>query len=119
MGSNLYYARAVNKTILMALSSIAVEQTKATTRTMGRCIELLDYLATNSDAKVQFHASDMVMNIHSNVFYLSKTMACSQACGHFFMGWTPKNGKAIRLNRALYTNTTIFKICCCHLSSRS
>jgi hypothetical protein len=29
MGSILYYARAVDMTILMALSSIAVEQTRA------------------------------------------------------------------------------------------
>mgnify|MGYP006970029820 FL=1 len=32
VGSILYYARAVNMTILMALSSIAVEQTMATTK---------------------------------------------------------------------------------------
>jgi hypothetical protein len=76
---------------------------------MGRCIELLDYLATNSDVKVQFHASDMVMNIHSDASYLSETMARSRACGHFFMGWAPKNGKAIRLNGAFYTNTTILQ----------
>jgi hypothetical protein len=25
------------------------------------------------------------------------------------MGWTPKNGKAIRLNGAFYTNTTILR----------
>ncbi len=30
VGSILYYARAVNMTVLMVLSSIAVEQTKAT-----------------------------------------------------------------------------------------
>jgi hypothetical protein len=30
LGSILYYARAVDMTVLMALSSIAVEQTKAT-----------------------------------------------------------------------------------------
>jgi hypothetical protein len=76
-GSILCYARAVDMTVLMTLSSIAVEQTKVTTRTMGQCIELLDYLATNSDAKVRFHASDMVMNIHLDASYLSKTMARS------------------------------------------
>jgi hypothetical protein len=107
--SILYYARAVNMTVIMALSSIVVEQTKATTQTMSRCFELLDYLTTNSDAKVRFHASDMVMNIHLDASYLSKTMACSRACSHFFMGWTPKDGKAIRLNEAFYTNTTILK----------
>jgi hypothetical protein len=36
MGSILYYARAVDMMILMALSSIAVEQTWATEKTMSR-----------------------------------------------------------------------------------
>jgi hypothetical protein len=109
VGSILYYARAVDMTVLMALSSIAVEQTKATERTMGRCLELLDYLATNSQAVIRFVASDMVMNIHSDASYLSETKARSRACGHFFMGWTPKNGDPIRLNGAFYTNTTILR----------
>jgi hypothetical protein len=38
-------------TVLMALSSIAVEQTKATEKTLGRCLQLLDYLASNLEAK--------------------------------------------------------------------
>jgi hypothetical protein len=94
-------------TVLMALSSIAVEQTKATEKTLGRCIQLLDYLASNSEAKVRYHASDMVMNIHSDALYLSETKARSRACGHFFMGWMPKNGERIKLNGAFYVNTTI------------
>ncbi len=109
VGSILYYARAINMTVLMALSSIAVEQTKATGKTMGRCIQLLDYLASNSEAKVRYHASDMIMNIHSNASYLSKTKARSRACGHFFMGWMPKNGEPIKLNGAFYVNTTILR----------
>ncbi len=59
VGSVLYYARAVDMTVLMALSSIAVEQTKATEKTMGRCVQLLDYLVSNSEAKVRFHTSDI------------------------------------------------------------
>ena len=109
VGSILYYARAVDMTVLMALSSIAVEQTKATEQTMGRCLKLLDYLATNSNATIRFHASDMVMNIHSDASYLSETKSRSRACGHFFMGWMPKNGEPIRLNGAFYTNTTILR----------
>jgi hypothetical protein len=109
VGSILYYASAVDMTVLMALSSIAVEQMKATEKTMGRCIQLLDYLASNLEAKVRFHASDMIMNIHSDVSYLSKNKARSRACGHFFMGWMPKNGEPIRLNGAFYVNTTILR----------
>ncbi len=109
MGSILYYARAVNMTVLMALSSIAMEQTKATEKTLGRCMQLLDYLARNLEAKVRYHSSDMVMNIHLDASYLSKTKARSRACGNFFMGWMPKNGEPIILNGAFYDNTTILR----------
>jgi hypothetical protein len=70
VGSILYYARAVDMTCLMALSSIAIEQTKATERTMEQCTQLLDYLAYHSGAKVRFYASEMIMNIHSDASYL-------------------------------------------------
>ncbi len=92
----LCYARAVNMTVLMGLSSIAVEQTKATEKTMERCIDLLNYLATNQDAKVRLRASNMVMNIHSDASYLSKTNSRSRSCGHFFMRWMPKNDDPIQ-----------------------
>ncbi len=47
----LYYARAIDMTILMALSAIATEQTKVTKTRMKKCTQLLDYLAYHSDAK--------------------------------------------------------------------
>ena len=94
-------------TVLMGLSSIAVEQTKATEKTMERCINLLNYLVTNQDAKVVFRASDMVMNIHSDASYLSKTNLRSRSCGHFFMGWMPKNDKRIQLNGAFYVSDVL------------
>jgi hypothetical protein len=53
--SILYYARAAGMTVFMALSVIAVEQTKATANTIGRCIQLLDYLVSNSEAKVRYY----------------------------------------------------------------
>ena len=105
----MYYALAVDMTNLMALSTIAVNQTKATKRTMERCTQLLDYLAHNADAKVRFHASDMILNIHSNALYLSEAKARSRTCGHFFMEWMPKNGEPIQLNGAFHISTTIMR----------
>jgi hypothetical protein len=52
IGSILYYARAVDITVLMALSSIAIEQSKGTTNTMEKAKQLLDYLATYPDATI-------------------------------------------------------------------
>jgi hypothetical protein len=74
---------------------------------MSKCVQLLDYLAHHSDAKVRFYASDMVMNIHSDASYLSEGKARSQTWGHFFMGWMPKDGDSIRINGAFHVSTNI------------
>jgi hypothetical protein len=107
VGSILYYARAVDMMVLIALSTIAVKQTKATEKTMAQCTQLLDYLSGHADAKVRFHASDMILNIHSDASYLLETNARSCACGHFFMGWMPQDGKSICLNGAFHVSMTI------------
>ncbi len=98
-----YYARAVDLTVLMALSTIASEQSKGTEQMMQKCKQLLDYLATHSNATLWFHASDIILNIHSNASYLSEANAHSRACGHFFMGWKPDATKPIKLNGAFFT----------------
>jgi hypothetical protein len=85
VSSILYYARAVDMTVLMALSSIASEQTKGSEHTLEKAYQVLDYLASHPDAVVRFQASDMVLNIHSDASYLSEPKARSRACGHFFI----------------------------------
>ncbi len=85
-------------TVLMALSSIASEQTKGTECTLEKAYQVLDYLVSNPDAVVRIQASDMVLNIHLNTSYLSEPKACSRACGHFFMDSVPRDGKPIKLN---------------------
>jgi hypothetical protein len=109
VGSILYYARAVDMTVLAALGTITIKQTKATQKTKDRSIQLLDYLASNQDAKVRFHASDMIMKICLDASCLSESGARSQACGHLFMGWMPKNGEPIKLNGAFYTGSSIMR----------
>jgi hypothetical protein len=107
VGSILYYARAVNMTVLMALSTITSKQTHATEQTMKKCTQLFDYFALNSNAKVQFYATDMVMNIHSDALYLSEAKACNCTCRHFFVGWFSKNGEPIQLNQVFHINFSI------------
>jgi hypothetical protein len=62
-GSVLYYARAVDPTVLMPLNDIATEQTKATEKTQAATNQLLDYLATHPDAAIRYHNSDMILHI--------------------------------------------------------
>jgi hypothetical protein len=51
VGSILYYTHAVDMTVLMALSTIAMLQRHPTKNTRTCCVQLLDYLATHADAK--------------------------------------------------------------------
>jgi hypothetical protein len=96
-------------TALIALSSIAVEQTKGTGKTMARCTQLLDYLSGHADVKVRFYALDMILNIHSDAFYLMEANSRTRTCGHFFMGWMPKDGKSICINGAFHVSMTILR----------
>jgi hypothetical protein len=99
----VWYVCAVDLTVLMALSTIASEQSKGTENTMLKTKQLLDYLATNPNAMVRFQASDMILNIHSNASYLLEANAHSRACGNFFMGWRPDPTKPIKVNGAFFT----------------
>jgi hypothetical protein len=85
-GSVLYYARAVDPTVLMPLNDIATEQTKATEKTQAATNQLLYYLATHPYTTIQYHASDMILNIHSDASYLSVSSARSRLGGLFFLG---------------------------------
>ncbi len=89
------FAQAVDITVLMALSYLAIEQSKGTTNTMEKAKQLFDYLATYPDATIHFQALDMILNNHSNASYLSESEAHSRSCNHFFMGWSPNDGNPI------------------------
>jgi hypothetical protein len=87
--SVLYYARAVGPTVLMPLNDIATEQTKATEKTQAAKNQLLDYLATHPYTTIRYHASDMILHIHSDASYLSVSNARSRLGGLFFCGDKP------------------------------
>jgi hypothetical protein len=52
-GSILYYARAVDPTVLMPLNDIVTEQTKATQKTQAATNQLLYYVVTHPDATIR------------------------------------------------------------------
>jgi hypothetical protein len=69
----------------MPLNDIATEQTKATEKTQAATNQMLDYLATHPDATIRYHASDMILNIHSDASYLSVSNERSRLGGLFFL----------------------------------
>ena len=105
-GTLLYYARAVDATILPALSSIATEQAKPTERTKAKVKQLLDYCATQEDAIITYNASKMILAVHSDAGYCNEKNARSRAGGHFFLSndeqFPPNNG-------AILTQASIIK----------
>jgi hypothetical protein len=88
-GSVLYYARAVDPTVLMPLNDIATEQTKATEKMQAATNQLLDYLATHPDSAIRYHASDKILQIHSDASYLSVSNARSRLGGLFSWATNP------------------------------
>jgi hypothetical protein len=85
VGTFLYYARAIDSTMLVALGSLASQQNNGTKATTIAITQLLNYAATHPDATLRYHASGMVLHVHSDASYLSEKKARSRAGGYFFL----------------------------------
>ena len=103
IGTLLYYTRAVDPTLLVALSALASMQAKPAKHTVELVTWLLDYLATNPNAILMYKKSDMILAVHSNAPYLSKSEARSRVGGHFFCSSEvedpPKNGAVLNISK--------------------
>ena len=89
----MYYAIAIDNTILPALSDISSEQSKATTNTAKQVDKLLNYLASNPQAEIQYRASGVQLSIHSDASYLSVAQSRSRASGVHFLTEGPPEPK--------------------------
>jgi hypothetical protein len=106
-GTILYCAKSVDPTVLMPLNDIATEHTKATEKTQAATNQLLDYLATHPDATIRYHASDMILHIHSDASYLSVSNARSCIGGLFFCG--SKSPQKDTLNGSILNVASVIK----------
>jgi hypothetical protein len=109
IGSILYYTRAVDNTMLMALSALASAQAHATEDTAKALVHFLNYCTTHPDATIRYLASDMVLHVHSDASYLSEPQARSRAGGHFFMANKIKAGMPVLNNGAILNISTIIR----------
>ena len=93
VGSLLYYARAIDGSMLPALNTIGTEQAKPTKQTEQKCHRLLDYAATYPDAFIRYHASDMVLHVDSDAAYLVMPKARSRIAGYYqLLNYPTKQG---------------------------
>ena len=104
-GVFLFYARAVDSTMLTALSAIVSEQATPIENTMKECKQLLDYAASQEEAILTYKKSDMVLAIHSDASYLSKSKARIRAGGHWVMAGNEEipvnNGAAMNVSQII------------------
>ena len=109
VGTLLYYARAVDATMLVALGTISSKQANAT-QTTSICVnQLLDYCHTHPDAKLRYHASDMIIHIHSDASYNYEAKARSRAGGNFYLGNTASVRRTMHNNGDILNTSTIMR----------
>jgi hypothetical protein len=94
-GTLLYYARAVDPTLIMPINVLASEQSNANEVTADKVIKLLNYCNTHPGTQTRYHASDMILHIHSDASYISENEAKIRAGGLFYMGNTTKNNNKL------------------------
>jgi hypothetical protein len=68
---------------------------------------MLAYLAIHPDAAIRYHASDMILHVHSDASYLSVSNARSRLGGLFFLG--NKYPEQETLNGSILNVATVMK----------
>ena len=66
VGTLIHYGRAFDNTMLVALSSLDVAQTKSTDETSLALTKLLNYASTHPNATLCYIASNIILHIYSD-----------------------------------------------------
>ena len=97
-------------TILVALSNITADSAKPMEKMLQQVHQLLDYMYSNSNAVIRFHASAMILNVHSDASYLSAIKGRSREGEYYFLGTVPQNNKPIFLNGNIHITCETLKL---------
>jgi hypothetical protein len=92
----------------MPINASESEQSKATAVTADKAIKLLNYCNTHPETKIRYHASNMILHIHSDASYLSENEAKSRAGGFFYMVSSTNTDKKLT-NRAMLIISKVLK----------
>jgi hypothetical protein len=76
--------------------------------TADKVTKLLNYCNTHPETTIRYHASDMILHIHSDASYLSENEAKIRAGGFFYMVDTAQNDKKLT-NRAILIVSKVLK----------
>ena len=101
VGVFLYYARALDSTMLPALNKIGAQQAQPTQSIMKKVQRLMDYGNTYPNAYIRFYVSDMQLMIDSNAAYLVLPKARSRIAGYFRLVNVPTSQYTYKDNGAI------------------
>ena len=104
----------ISSPLLTPLSAIASQQGAPTENTMKRTKQFLDFVASQEDAVLTYHASDMILAVHSDAGYLNKPNARSRAGGHFFLSNDVKYRPIMELSSTFRKSSRLL----CHLQPK-
>lgn len=88
VGTFLYYARAVDPTMLTAVNKIASMQAAPTEQVELAAQRLLSYAKKWPNAALLIKPSEMILHAHSDASYLSESASRSRVGGFLFLGNT-------------------------------
>ncbi len=79
VGIFLYYSRAVDPLMITAINKIRSRQARADVSILPDIERFFQYASRWHSNVMRIHASNMILNVHSDASYLSKTKARSRA----------------------------------------
>ena len=82
----LYYAQAINSTMMHTLNDVVLQVTTGTMKTEEAQAYFLNYCATNPDASIIYYASDMIIRGDSDAVYLVASKAQNRNKAYIFIG---------------------------------
>ncbi len=110
VGSDLYYGRAIDNTMLPSLNTIALNQSNATEKEEEDVQHFLDYCATHTEATLRFHKSNMILWGSSDASYLSIPKGRIRAAGLFYLSNKPnKNNSNTVLNAPIHAECSVIR----------
>ena len=106
-GCMLYYARAVDYTMLPAVTAISSDQAHATAATLEDVNRLLAYAASYPDNQLVLTACDMVLHMQSDGSHLSRSRSRGVAGGIAYFG---NAGEPTHINGAIHVHSCILDV---------
>ena len=104
IGTLLYYARAVDPTLLPIANELASQQASATRRILNATNRALSYCAAFSNNQIIYHACDMTLHAFADASYLCRSHARSVAGAIFFLG---NHNDPTRINCSIHVFSSI------------